>query len=351
MDIWQSIFYVVSFVMVLTVLLPLIKNEYWTFRIFDYPRFQKLSIISFLLVIGFIFFFDAKSWSIYLVLGILLMCFGYLAYLVVPYTFFGKKMLLKADDKERNQQLTFLVINIYQDNTNYKKTLDLIKIKNAEVVFLVETNAGWMDAVQEIKEDYPYFIEVPQENTYGLLLYSKIPFVNEQVRFLVDKEVPSVVVDLNFHGRTIKLFGLHPTPPVPQENSESTDRDAEILIVGKEAKKCQVPVIVLGDLNDVAWSYTTKLFLRVSGLLDPRRGRGMFNTFHANYWFLRWPLDHFFVSSHFRLLHMKVEQPVGSDHFPISISLALSQEDKEKELEATLEHKEIAEEKIDKASE
>lgn len=292
-------------------------------------------------------FIDDKTILDDVILILLGLCTIYLAWVIIPYTPLGKQMIDKVTLDKDEKPFNLLVSNVYQDNTDYQKLVNLINKNNPDIVFLLETNKAWMENIREATDEFPYKIEVPLENTYGLLFYSKLPIRFHEVNYLISTEIPSIIVDVEYNNEIVRLYGLHPTPPVPQENEESTERDAEILITGKAAKEYGKACIVFGDMNDVAWSRTTKLFLKTSQMLDPRRGRGMYNTFHEKYWFLRWPLDHYFLSSQFRLVDMKIEDSVGSDHFPISISVVLRKDDTSGEMELDTEEKQEVEEKIE----
>src|SRR5690606_17596553 len=104
--------------------------------------------------------------------------------------------------------------------------------------------------------------------------------------------------------------------------SSSVQRDAELVVVARKIRHKEHPIVVAGDLNDVAWSYTTRLFQEISGMLDPRVGRGFYNTFDARRWYLRYPLDHVFHTRDFRLVELRILPFIGSDHFPVFVRLS-----------------------------
>lgn len=226
-----------------------------------------------------------------------------------------------------SNEIKIFSANVLQDNEQYKKLLAQIKACDPDIIFLLETNAQWADAVKDLEKKYPHKLLQPQENTYGLLFYSSLPLENEAIRFLVKEDIPSIEATVILpSGKKIKLWGLHPEPPVPNETLYSTAKDKELMKTALKAKECELPCIVIGDLNDVAWSYTTELFRKTSELLDPRRGRGFYNTFSAHHWYIRYPLDYIFCSQHFGLIQMKRLEKNGSDHFATFTHLVLQED-------------------------
>lgn len=348
----RIILYILGYFIIGVSLVPLIRNDNWIFRIFEYPRAQKLFINVVLLVVCLLIAdwqdTHARIFTFLLTANAL-----YLFYQIFPYTLLAKRQMMGQKNVVRDKHFKLLVCNVYQDNRDARKCLECIRQNDPDIIILVETDQWWKDQLSPLDKIYPHCVAKPLDNTYGMLLYSRYELIDPMVKYLVEEGIPSIHTRVKLlSGDVFHLYSVHPQPPVPQENPRSTERDAELLMVAKQAKDCKLPVVVAGDLNDVAWSYTTELFMKTSGLLDPRRGRGFFNTFHAYHWFLRWPLDHIFCSKHFQLNNLKRLKPMGSDHFPILVELTLNYERKEEnakeQLHADSEEMEVVDEKIRK---
>ncbi len=345
---------VLGYGLLLISLLPLVRNDNWVFRVFEYPRSQKL-FINVILLLGFLGLADFESRHDQIFIGLLSANACYLFYQIWPYTFISRKQMKSSSAMDESRQFRLFIANVYQDNRDVQRCLKCIELNKPDIVLLVEIDEFWareLDAA--LKDRFSYVVAEPRDNTYGMVLYSKLRLCESAVEYLVEKDVPSIHTSVQLRsGETFKLYGLHPRPPVPHETTRSTERDAEILLVARESSSLTEPVVVAGDLNDVAWSYTTELFLKVSKLLDPRRGRGFYNTFNANYWFLRWPLDHVFCSTHFELVALKRLPSIGSDHFPIMIDLRLCvqkpPENEKETLEASRSERAFVQEKIENA--
>jgi endonuclease/exonuclease/phosphatase (EEP) superfamily protein YafD len=328
-------------VFVVITFLPMVRNDYWTFRILEYPRLQKLILGVLLLSICIALQSYVGNSFIWLLALILVSC-SYLVIKIFPYTFLAPKEMKQVHMSNKDCALKVFTANVLQDNRAYGRLLKQIKQQDPDFIFLVETDSGWEEGMRVLENDYPFGIKCPLDNTYGLLLYSRLPLKETKVLYRVEKDVPSIVTFLQLGcGVWVKIFGLHPKPPVPDESQYSTAKDKELMKIAFEVENLDMPCIVMGDLNDVAWSYVTELFRKISGLLDPRRGRGFYSTFSANHRWMQFPLDYIFCSSHFGLVEMKKLPHNGSDHYAMFIHLYYNEalEDVQEEPEADTEER------------
>jgi endonuclease/exonuclease/phosphatase (EEP) superfamily protein YafD len=315
----------VAFLAVVT-LLPLSRHEAWWVRGQDFPRLQYATLAAALLALEWALL-DRDAVSTWVLMGVTLGCLAYQTWWIFPHTPLHPLEVKSARREPGADGLRIMGVNVLTPNRRADNLLRIIEQAQPDVIIAVETDLWWQTRLDVLERQYPHAIKCPLDNLYGMHLYSRLKLEDGAIQYLVEPGVPSMHVMLVLDsGRRVRLHCLHPKPPSPTENPDSAPRDAELVAVAKSVAEAERdrPVIVAGDLNDVAWSSTTRLFRKISGLLDPRVGRGMYNTFHAHWPFLRWPLDHLFHSEHFALVRIARLPPFGSDHFPILIELVLA---------------------------
>ena len=236
---------------------------------------------------------------------------------------FGPRKVASAENCPSGRSVSVLNVNVFQDNREFHRTLERVRRTNADVVLFLETDEAWARALTPLLRTYRHVESVPIPNTYGMILMSRWPMTS-RVRYRMQPDIPSIDATLTMpSGEQVELYALHPEPPLPGD--DSGERDAELVMAGRDVRQSGRAALVVGDLNDVAWSETSRLFRQVSGTADPRVGRGLYPTFNARYPLFQWPLDHLFVTPHWRVEKLDRLGKIGSDHFPIFFRMCLAE--------------------------
>ena len=304
--------------LVLLSFLPLWQTDRWWVRQWDYPRLQVAGLLV-IVAAGLIAARIKRGWWMLGAVGAALawQVSHFLAYLP-----FYPKEVESAAACAPDRRLSLLNANVLLTNEEYPLLLKQVAARKPDVLLLLEPGTEWAKTVAPLSRDYPYRLSEPVPNTYGMILMSRLPMAG-RIDHLLQPGVPSATVTITLRGgQRVILYALHPEPPWPGD--DSGERDAELVATGRKVRDAGRAAVVMGDLNDVAWSRTTKLFKDVAGMGDPRVGRGFYPTFTAQYPLLRWPLDHLFVSPHWKVATIDRLDSIGSDHFPIAFTLCLT---------------------------
>lgn len=291
--------------------MPAIGTRHWSFKVFEFVRVQVFVLQVLLLIVWSILM--SLSSALELASGALLLVstvwqFSYFR----PFLSISKTY--KAD--EVYDSFTILVSNVFMENEHHERLIDQVNELSPDLLLTLESNGAWQEHLDKIP-GYDYAVKVPYENTYGMHLYSKYKIVGHTVHCLVDDDCPCIEAELDINGRSLSVYCFHPKPPSPTEEADSVQRDLAFRKLGRLLQEHEQNKLVIGDFNAVAWSQPIQRFLKATGLRDPRKGRGLLSTFHADYFFLRFPIDQVLHSQEMDTSDMKVLPNIGSDHFPL----------------------------------
>ncbi|MDQ9092350.1 endonuclease/exonuclease/phosphatase family protein [Pseudoalteromonas haloplanktis] len=335
---------IISTILLIASVLPLSYSQHYMVRGGDFIRLQVCygALINLLLIASYAVLVMSSPLLIVLVIAnvLVLILQGYWIY---PYCWFARHEV-KNSHSHAPHSIRIMSANVLMSNHNSEALISLVKQHQPDLLITLETDTWWQNQLAALHNDYPYRIACPKDNRYGMHVFSKYKIIQSQVCELVSDDIPSIhILFENADGLQMQGHFIHPEPPSPTEKDTSRTRDSELIIVAKAVKDPIRPVIVAGDLNDVAWSRTTQLFMKLSGFLDPRKGRGFFNTFHADYFFMRWPLDHLFHSPGFTVKRIKRLAKYGSDHFALLTELVYEDAEQQSLLKKDEDTAEIAE--------
>lgn len=239
-------------------------------------------------------------------------------------------------------RLRLVIANIDFENDQPKQDLANLIASAPDILILIECDDSWTPPLDEARDKYPHQVREIRPDGLGMALLSKHPIEHSEVIELFTRRRPSIWATILLRTpqgppTKIGIASIHPIPPglkmerveieVPENPSRapSTPRDIELIRVAQRIlDNDTIPWIVAGDFNDVGWSDTTRSFKQVSGLRDPRVGRGLFNTYPAHLWGLRYPLDHVMLPEAFTLIRLLRLPRTGSDHFPLLADIELS---------------------------
>lgn len=309
-------FILISIALLIASTIPYLPLTHWFFRFFEFGKIQILVLQVIALSLSFLLIKEQQTEVSILQL---LTFFSILLHIATLYKYTSFYKTIQKDHSDISSEIiTVLSANVFQENTNYDAFISLIHKHDPDIFLTMESDSKWENALSVLDEKYPYNIKVGLSNTYGMHFYSKLKIINQTIHYFVADDLPSIEAKLSTaDGFKFTFFAVHPPPPSPTEETNSKERDGELLSIAKKINQNADTCVVVGDFNNVAWAKSSVLFRKTSKTLDGRMGRGFISSFHTKYWFLRFPIDLMFHTADVFIEDLKTLEPFGSDHFPI----------------------------------
>lgn len=299
-------------VLLLAVLISLIPSDAWFIRTIDLVR-EPMAYAAAILLVAAIALGTRWRWA---TVGMLALVIAINVWRIWPYSALAATEMALADRSPgagNGQCFTAMSVNVKVKNTKHARLADQLRRYDPDVLFLMETDQAWIDALEPVLARYDHVTRHPQAEAFGLVFAARVPVLKANVVENTHRDTPTLYATLQPPGfPPTEFIGLHPKPPLPGWDTEL--RDENIVNAGVQTPDRLPDALVMGDFNDVPWSRTTTRFRETGDWRDPRIGRGTYPTFPANLLLLGWPLDQAMIKGRLNFAAFEVLPDNGSDH-------------------------------------
>lgn len=317
---------VLAVLFLISLLLPYVKPSI-------FPLLSILSLFSPLIIIInilFIFFWITKLKKEFL-LSFIVLAIGYGT--VVKFVNFSNNTQYISENSLSVISYNVRLFNLY-------KWIDRVGVDEEIYSFLQDENTDII-CLQEYKKNnlqlssynYSYEFLRGKNSNYGQAIFSKFPIINKGSIDLESNSNSAIFSDIIIRNDTIRIYNIHLQSFTFDKNIQLSDINSknniivgsvsntfidqqnQVEILQKHIEKCPYKLILSGDFNNTAFSYT---YNKLKDNLNDsfiKKGNGLGITY--NYNFIPMRIDYILLSKDFRVNKFKTYKINLSDHEPI----------------------------------
>lgn len=186
------IFWLLFGLIALTTLAPLTDSQQWWIRGWDFPRVHIVITCMVAVILGlFVWRFDVAF-----AVAIIATCGLYQGYRIFPYTQLAATEIDLQPLTPAEERISLISANVLMSNEDHAAVTAMIGREQPDVLFLMETDQKWVDALSDPLSSYETVLSYPLDNHYGLIFATRLKVHDTQIRFLADDTTPTVPADL-----------------------------------------------------------------------------------------------------------------------------------------------------------
>lgn len=215
--------------------------------------------------------------------------------------------------------LRIVLMNVNTANEQYDRAVDYVRSTEPDLVVFQEVNDDWMQNLASLRQSYPYVIDVPRSDNFGIAIFSQSQLIDPKVIYAGEAEIPSLAATIQWKGSNLTIFTTHPLPP--RSGIHTRLRNEQLRELSRIVRETPGQKILIGDLNVTPWSVYFAQLLRDSGLRDGGRGWGIQPSWPTRPAILWISIDHCLLSPELGLVDRQIGPDIGSDHFPLAVRI------------------------------
>lgn len=218
-------------------------------------------------------------------------------------------------------QVRLLQLNVKTESRAYAGVAALLQRAEVDVVAFEEVDAAWLQALAPQRAGFPFRVEQPRDDNFGIALWSKLPLHRAQVVEVGARGYATIDAEIEVGGGRLRVLVAHPPPPIGA--TAARERDGQLLGIAALVRGGHRPAVVVGDLNATPWCPVFPAMVTLGRLQDVPAQRWPLGTWPAALPFGKIWIDHVLPTEGVVIERLEVGPDVGSDHRPVLATLRL----------------------------